>query len=107
MKRADLQKLIDFIILSDDRWRVTVNLDEHGNPDITYDAHGQTVLEARRAIRNISNITRSPISVSVIHGYHHGTAIKDMLVKENFSGRLTNRYCPAGNPGETILHIAA
>lgn len=107
MERRALQNLMDFVIFGEDRWRVTVDLDAHGVPDITYDAHGQSVLDARRAIRNIVNITRSPLSVSVIHGYRHGTAIKDMLGKENFSGRVSERYCPKGNPGATVLHIAA
>ena len=107
MERRKLQELMNFIIFGEDRWRVSVDLDANGYPAITYDAHGQTVFDARRTIRNIVAITRSPISVNVIHGYHHGTAIKSMLETEDFAGRVAERFCPDGNPGQTCMKIAA
>ena len=98
---------LDFVVYGENSWRLQAKAGIHGNPEITYDAHGQTVLEARRTIRNIVNISRIPIDLYVIHGFNHGTAIKDMLAMEDFSGRLETRYCPQDNPGETILSIAA
>ena len=98
---------INFIVYGNDSWRIQVAKNSHGDPSITYDAHGQTVREAKRTIENIINITRSPLHLKVIHGYNRGTAIKDMLALEQFPGRLADRFCPAGNPGVTVMDFVA
>ena len=107
MDFATLLSRLEFVVFGEDRWRLQAKEKAQGNPQVFYDAHGQTVLEARRTVRNIVNISRVPIDLYIIHGYHHGTAIKDMLAVEDFAGRLETRYCPQDNPGETILGIAA
>ncbi len=107
MSNEALLSRISFVVFGDDCWRVKIDFKVVGSPEIIYDAHGQTVLEARRTIRNIANIVMAPITLIVIHGYRHGTAIKEMLAEENFSGRLICRYSPEFNPGETFMEIAA
>jgi hypothetical protein len=98
---------IDFIIFGSDKWRINISKNSHGDPRIIYDAHGQTVREAKRNIENIVNVTRSPLHLEVIHGYNHGTAIKDMLALEVFPGRLAEKFCPQGNPGVTVMEFLA
>lgn len=103
-----LRKRLGFIIYGNNIWRLlSFGQTETGEPSITIDAHGQTVREARRMILNIINITRHPMQLDVIHGFNHGTAIRDMLAKESFGGRLEERFSPVYNPGETIMRIAA
>lgn len=107
MRYDALISRLEFVVYGAQRWRLTVSNSSHGKPMITYDAHGQTVSEVRQVIRNIVNISRCPINLCVIHGYNHGTAIKDMLAREDFSERLETKYNPSRNPGETILFFAA
>ncbi len=95
-----------FVVYGENRWRMTIRILVRGSPEITYDAHGQSVAEAKRTIHNIVNIAMVPIHLTVIHGFNHGCAIKNMLAAENFDN-LKERYCPEYNPGETVLFISA
>ena len=99
---------LNFIIYGENAWRIrNIGETDDGKSTLTYDIHGKTVLEAKRDIHNIINLTRAPLRLTVIHGYHSGTALKNMLSTETFYGRLENRYCPAHNPGETVMYFAA
>ena len=107
MNYDDLLSRVEFVCFGDYLGRVKIKKNIHNNPEITFDAHGLTVQEAKRVIRNIVNVSRSPIHLCIIHGFNRGTGIKDMLTKETFSGKLINRFCPDNNPGETILDLAS
>jgi len=61
-----------------DRMRLLTSLDGEVEK-IIVDVHGLTCKEAERFINNIVNITRGCCVVEVIHGYRHGTRIKEML----------------------------
>lgn len=108
MTRESFEARMDFVVYGKNQKRLkTVTYNEEKPSKITYDTHGQTCEEARKTIKNIVNVSLVPLCLTVIHGYHRGTAIKDMLATESFSGRLTNRYCPARNPGITVMHVEA
>ena len=107
MEYEELLNRLSFVVYGDNKWRLTVRQQKDAISEIICDVHGLSVLEARRIIRNIINITRSPIHLRVIHGYTHGTAIKDMLAQECVADRIVSRVCPESNPGETIMSIAA
>lgn len=47
--------------------------------EIIIDVHGMKCCEAKRFINNIINISRREVKITVIHGYNHGTAIRDMI----------------------------
>ena len=105
--KMELCKRIRFVVFGDDCWRVGIHYD-NGVPEISLDVHGLTVPEAKRIIRNVINVSRESIlHLNIIHGYHHGTAIKSMLEAESFAGRVSERFCPDENPGQTIMTIAA
>ena len=46
---------------------------------VVLDVHGMTCREAIRFINNIVNLTSGESIVELIHGYRHGTRIKDSL----------------------------
>lgn len=46
---------------------------------IKVDVHGLTCRDAKRFVNNIINLTDGGCQVIVIHGYRHGTSIRDML----------------------------
>lgn len=96
-------KRLEFVVYGENKWRVKVKKTRNGDPEVTYDAHGQSVKEAKRTIENIVNSSLSPLQLTVIHGYNHGTAIKSMLNEEKFSGRITKKTSPTNNPGLTKM----
>ena len=76
-----------------------------GLPTIRVDLHGLAVREAKRLISNIIAMTPFPFVLDLIHGYHRGTAIKDMIQEEKLSYRITSRQCLEKNPGRTLLNV--
>ena len=103
-----LMEKLNFVIYGENKWRLhkaTVNFD--GTPSITLNVHELSAKDAKRLVMNVINVLQGKVNLTIIHGYNHGTAIKDMLADENFNGRLTERYCPKRNPGLTNLQIAA
>lgn len=69
------------------------------------DVHGMNRREAERFISNVISINRSGFTLGIIHGYNHGTVLKEMVMEKKFSKRVVDRYCPEKNPGKTLLMI--
>ena len=98
---------LKFVCYGDNYRRLTIKFHSHDDPEITFDAHGLTVQDAKRVIRNIINISQMPIHPNVIHGFNHGTGIKDMLENDMISGKISSKCCPDGNPGMTLINVIA
>lgn len=107
MNNESLLKNIYFVVFGNDRWRIKVKTDKYGVLNVIYDAHEQSVADARRTIRNIVNISRMNFRLIVIHGHNNGTAIRDMLWHEDFRGKVTSISSPCDNMGKTILRVTA
>ena len=106
MDNEDIIRKLRFIIYGDNAWRVQARKDKHGKFYVLYDAHGQSVAEAKRNIRNIVNVVMIPIRIKIVHGFHNGTAIKDMLSEMDFGDKIACIYSPKMNKGETILRLS-
>ena len=75
-------------------------------PDrMSLDLHGKTKKEAKRLLNNVINIIRHPFTMEVIHGYNHGTVLKDMIFEEVINPRIVSKNVPSYNIGETYLYI--
>ncbi len=74
---------------------------------ITADVHGMKCYEAKRFINNIINIVRTAFQLVIIHGYNHGTAIKDMLAVNFKNIHVSRRFEDPRNQGITYMFIAA
>lgn len=85
--------------------RLSINLDESHEIRITADVHGMTCYEAKRFLRNIINILRIAFKLTVIHGYRHGTAIKEMLVNNFSSNRVSRIIGIPSNLGRTEMVV--
>jgi hypothetical protein len=74
---------------------------------ITIDIHGYTVDEAKREIeRTIAKSDKNVTEIVVIHGYHGGSRLKDLIQNPNGirSNRIRRRKYTM-NQGETILEL--
>ena len=74
---------------------------------ITADVHGMKCYEARRFINNIINIVRTAFHLVIIHGYNHGTAIKEMLAQNFSNDHIYEQFPDPRNQGVTHMLIAA
>lgn len=87
--------------------RLTISEINERRIRIVADVHGMKCSQVRRFINNIINTVRVAFQLIIIHGYNHGTAIKDMLA-ENFSNtHITEQHPDPYNQGVTHMLIAA
>ena len=82
--------------------RITENL---STKTITVDLHGLSVKDAQRLLKNLMAINREGYDICAIHGYNHGTAIKEMITDSLNNPRLTEKKKVKGNYGRTLLKM--
>lgn len=73
---------------------------------IVVDVHGMKTHEAKRFISNLINMVRMDFNLIVIHGYNHGTAIKNMLGTNFSNPHVKDQHADWKNPGRTHMHVA-
>ncbi len=74
---------------------------------IVVDLHGLTVKSAKRLLNNIIVLNNDRLDICAVHGFHHGTAIKEMIERE-FNGSRTAKINEQDrNKGRTILRFCA
>lgn len=95
------------IFTSEELRRIRIMDFGNGRLRIIADVHGMKCWEARRFINNIINVIRAGFQLVIIHGYNHGTAIKDMLAQNFYNDHITERHPDPHNKGVTYLSIAA
>lgn len=72
---------------------------------VTADIHGMDRYQAKRFLKNLIAINREPFNLNVIHGYNHGTVLKDMIQSENLSDRVYHKQSFSDNLGMTELIV--
>lgn len=99
---------INFLLRGEKSKRVEVNESEDGRVCIDLDLHGLSRNEGKVLVKNVININKGEeFVINAIHGYNHGTVLKQMIMEEKWSSRVIARESPAWNPGQTFLTIAA
>ena len=73
----------------------------------TIDIHGYTVDEARREIeKTIAKLDNTYNEVIVIHGYHGGNSLKNLLSSPNgIRSKRIKRRKYSMNQGQTVLEL--
>ncbi len=73
---------------------------------IEIDLHSQTVESARKIITNtLKNLPADVREINIIHGYHQGTALRNMI--RNYSNSRIERKILGLNQGSTIYNKKA
>ena len=71
---------------------------------VKIDVHGRNKYQARILIdSNLRRADKSVYRLLIIHGYHSGTELKDMIREEYPKHPRVLRIAPSLNPGETEL----
>lgn len=98
---------LELIFTPEELTRIKIAEDKMRRLLVIADVHGLKCHQAKRFINNIVNIIHSSFRLMVIHGYTHGTAIKDML-QQNFHNQHVQELFPDyRNQGVTHIIIAA
>ena len=95
---------LSMILTVDDLKRIEVD-EGKGGTLIKADVHGLKCREAKRLINNIINVIRQAFHLIVIHGYNHGTAIKDMLAHSYENTHVVEKFIDCNNQGVTHLIV--
>ncbi|MBQ9142225.1 MAG: Smr/MutS family protein [Lachnospiraceae bacterium] len=93
------------IVQDKDLSRVKVYKKGNGELVISVDLHHLPKNEAKRLVNEIIEVNHFEFSLEIIHGFHNGTVLKDMVRHELRNRRIVNRYSPQWNPGSTYLII--
>lgn len=93
------------IFTADENSRLTITEYKNKNVRIIADVHGMKCLQARRFINNIINSVRTVLRLIIIHGYNHGTAIKDMLTENINNSHIIKQYQDSCNKGVTHILV--
>ena len=97
-----MEKKLMMVMTKDEMGRIKFN-----GRLITVDLHGLTSRMAERLIKNIMALDREGYDICAIHGYSHGTAIKEMISGRLQGSRLKGKDPVKRNPGRTILRMQA
>lgn len=75
---------------------------------IRVDVHGLTKNQAIRLLENLIAMNRNDtFTIEVVHGYRHGTAIKEAIYSELHTKKSIRKISHAYNKGITFLAYAA
>lgn len=97
---------LQMIFTKDEISRLSIKETPGTKPQIIVDVHGMKCSQARRFINNIINTIRESFKLIIIHGYNHGTAIKDMLADNFCNSHIAEQYIDPYNQGVTHMLIA-
>ena len=73
---------------------------------IYVDLHEYSEPEARKFVSNIMSLSREPLHLVLIHGYHRGTVLRNMLRGDTFKKRCKDIYADKENEGRTHFFVA-
>ena len=85
--------------------RVRVFSSVTGDIRVKVDVHGYDKKRTRVFVGNIIALIRNPFKMNVIHGYNHGTVLKEFINGEYRNNRIVRRNVLPNNPGVTVLTI--
>lgn len=97
---------IKMILTKDELRRVKARI-KNGKAEITVNVHNMHVKEAQRLLKNLIAVDRKCEEMHVIHGFNHGTAIKDMIASDLVSPRIISKSVRRDNPGLTDILLTA
>ena len=97
---------INFLFPENESKRIQMSETKANGLSIMFDAHGLKCWQAERAINNLINIVQRPFTLTIVHGYNHGTAILKMVREKLTNPHILQRQTDTYNQGVTYLAIA-
>lgn len=94
------------IMNTDELMRMMITTGNDGSAVVKLDLHQLDRKRAARLVRNTINVNRQPFTLRIIHGYHSGTVLKDLISEELNHKRIRDKISVPWNMGETYLRLA-
>lgn len=94
------------LILSDGELERIKISEGNGELKLIADVHGMKCIQAKRFLSNIINVMRTAFQLIIIHGFNHGTAIRDMLSKNFINPHIAYQYVDPYNEGMTHILVS-
>ena len=105
MCKAKLIKRFMMVFTPSEIERITFEMKDEAIEVVKVDVHSLKCAIARRFINNIINLILGSVKLIVIHGFNHGTAIRDML-RQSFSNiKIDEIFSIVENDGVTCMTI--
>jgi len=98
---------LSMILTKEELSRLSIRENSGSELRIVADVHGMKCVQVRRLINNIISIVRGAFQLIIIHGYNHGTAIRDMLENDFNNEHISESFIEPYNLGVTHMVIAA
>ena len=106
MRERNITLRLKKIFTDDEMARITLDA-SHSRPTLTVDIHGMGCREAKAFIKNVIAIFREACLIIIIHGHNHGTALQQMVRKENFGTKVAAVHPWYWNDGVTEMSVRA
>lgn len=98
---------LSIVLTTDELKRISVTEKRNQGISIIADVHGMKCYQAKRFINNLICLSKNIYELIVIHGFNHGTAIRDML-HSNFSNQhIKQMFIDQQNQGVTHMVMVA
>lgn len=107
MNYQDIVYRLNTIFDSSTLERIKITNNINGEIIIVIDLHRLSCKNAKRLLSNVIANVRIDSRIDVIHGYNHGTSIKDMLLQEFSNVHIIEKHLDPHNQGVTHMSIAA
>ena len=104
--KAILKKL-QMVFPDSDLNRIIVKERLAGSVLLIVDVHGMNRYEAKRFLCNLINLVNKDFDLDVIHGFNHGTILRDMLKDDFHNPHVCGIQIDIRNPGITHMKLAA
>ena len=103
--RENIMFKMSMIFTKEDMDRVSIKKEQNENLVLKADLHNMRYWEAYHFVNNLIALNSDPFELDIIHGYNHGTVLKDMVQKDLNNPRIKSKMLIWWNEGETLLSI--
>ena len=105
MNERTIETRMAKIFTDEEKRRVSVDCSGQ-SACLSVDVHGMDRFECMKYIRNLLALLRDPFQVRIVHGYNHGTALRDLVRNGGMlSPKVTSVSWDTRNDGVTQLSV--
>lgn len=105
MSKGYVENTLNMILTKDEKKRIKVT-EKNKKVQVSVDMHGMTASDAKRFLNNLVVMIRGEFELKIIHGYTHGTVIKEIIWNEYQNSKIKKRIADVTNLGVTYLSVA-
>ena len=106
-KKMKMRLRLGMVFTKEQMERLSVSSTNDGVVTVRANVHNMTCQEAKTFLKNVIALFRGAFRLIVVHGFHHGTCIRDMISRELLSDKVVRVNRCQWNEGITEIDIRA